>query len=88
MTIRCMNCNHVLGEKCKICGSFAVSQIERIEVAAGIYRWQGMAVCSNRRCGRVFFPGDGGQTSGVCEVCYKNEMAKLDGVYGPELSID
>jgi len=82
MTIKCPDCHKTLGEKCPKCGALALvyvdvpSSVPEIDAPVLVFA-KYMAICRNPECDYRFTVGEGGDTSGLCEPCYKQEMARL-----------
>lgn len=68
MTIECMSCHMILGEKCSKCGARAMVYMEIFPrgVTSTSARF---GICKNWDCERKFPVGDGGVTYGVCPEC-------------------
>ena len=83
MTVTCCECKTTVGEKCEECGARAITFLEIDKTRFG-WPLVRRSVCSNSLCARGFVPGEGGVSHGLCDACFKAQMAELEVLYGPE----
>lgn len=68
MTRVCIQCKHVIGEQCALCGTATLPTTNS----------NGLPVTATEfdcpACGHHFNQGDGGETGGICETCLDAEL--------------
>lgn len=83
MTVQCMCCKMILGEKCSRCGKPALVYVEIFPQGAASSTSERRAICKSLECGRTFLVGEGGITSGICPECAKRALAAYEAGRSP-----
>ena len=77
MTIQCMCCHRILGEKCSECGGEAFTLTEIFPKGLGS-KSERRAICKNWDCQRTFPIGNGGVTHGICSECCRRLLKGIE----------
>jgi hypothetical protein len=70
MTRVCQYCKVSMGEKCGRCGSLEVAVVFRD-------RRFSQFKCLRPGCGHKWKSGDDPETTGICELCYRQQQSAL-----------